>query len=555
MKLRNLKLKVKILWVPAGVIALTFLVMGIFIAKLILNNGQVDLVEGIKKQIYTGLSLMSSTQMPADAFLALEGEDDELAHDIAEQVHVLGINNLYFTDLNASLLHALGEAEEEEYNAEFGPEFFSLLRKSSREKGAINLLYYNKHIVGYSPIVDVETTKGFLVFVVDISDELIDTAQASFISETGSAKDLKGISIENSSERLLKKVLYVVSAILIPGFFLICLILGLTSRSIIQPLTATVSAANKLANGNLNIDIEVKSNDETGQLLGAMKNMVEKLRDIVVNVKSAADNVSSGSREINADAEHMSKGASEQAASTEEVSSSMEEMASNIRQNSENAKQTDTIAVQAAEDARESGEAVSQAVAAMKEIAGKISVIEEISRQTNLLALNAAIEAARAGEHGKGFAVVAAEVRKLAERSQSAAGEISNLSSSSVEVAEKAGDMLTRLVPEIKKTAELVKEINAASNEQNNGAEQINSAIQQLDKVIQQNAGASEEMSSTAEELASQAKQLQNTIAFFKIEGDLSHKRGQSEDGNQSNVRDEKKKIHTIGRIPDYEVD
>ena len=160
---------------------------------------------------------------------------------------------------------------------------------------------------------------------------------------------------------------------------------------------------------------------------------------------------------------------------------------------------------------------MSETVGAMKDIASKISIIEEIARQTNLLALNAAIEAARAGEHGKGFAVVAAEVRKLAERSQTAAGEISQLSTTSVEVAEKAGQMLAKLVPDIQKTAELVQEISAASKEQTTGADQINSAIQQLNQVIQQNAGAAEEMSSTAEELSSQAEQLQGTIAFFKV--------------------------------------
>jgi methyl-accepting chemotaxis protein len=174
--------------------------------------------------------------------------------------------------------------------------------------------------------------------------------------------------------------------------------------------------------------------------------------------------------------------------------------------------------VKSAQDALEGGKAVSETVTAMKDIAGKISIIEEIARQTNLLALNAAIEAARAGEHGKGFAVVASEVRKLAERSQKAAAEISELSATSVEVAERAGELLTRMVPDIQKTAELVQEISAASREQDTGAEQINKAIQQLDQVIQQNAGAAEEMSSTAEELASQAEQLQGTIAFFKID-------------------------------------
>jgi methyl-accepting chemotaxis protein len=218
----------------------------------------------------------------------------------------------------------------------------------------------------------------------------------------------------------------------------------------------------------------------------------------------------------------MSQGTTEQAASTEEASSSIEEMNATIKQNADNAMQTEKIALKSATDAQESGKAVSQTVSAMKDIAQKISIIEEIARQTNLLALNAAIEAARAGEHGKGFAVVASEVRKLAERSQAAAGEISQLSSSSVHIAEQAGQMLAKLVPDIQKTAELVQEITASSKEQSSGADQINGAVQQLNQVVQQNAGAAEEMSSTAEELASQADQLQATISFFKVDSNGS---------------------------------
>jgi methyl-accepting chemotaxis protein len=237
-------------------------------------------------------------------------------------------------------------------------------------------------------------------------------------------------------------------------------------------------------------------------------------------VKNAARNVASGSRQLSSGSEQMSQGTTEQAASAEEASSAIEEMHATIRQNADNSVATEKIARKSAGDALESGKAVSEAVKAMKDIAGKISVIEEIARQTNLLALNAAIEAARAGEHGKGFAVVAAEVRKLAERSQVAAGEIGTLSGSSVGVAENAGAMLNRLVPDIQKTSELVQEITESSKEQASGADQINNSIQQLNSVIQQNAGSAEEMASTAQELSSQAEQLLQTVGFFTIEDD-----------------------------------
>ncbi|MBJ6750603.1 methyl-accepting chemotaxis protein [Geomonas anaerohicana] len=284
---------------------------------------------------------------------------------------------------------------------------------------------------------------------------------------------------------------------------------------LIRATDTITAAAREVADGNLTVTITERSAED--ELMRSLGNMVGKLSEVVNDVKNAADNVAAGSQQMSSSAEQMSQGATEQAAAAEEASSSMEEMSSNIRQNADNALQTEKIAVKSAADAQEGGKAVAQTVTAMKEIAGKISIIEEIARQTNLLALNAAIEAARAGEHGKGFAVVASEVRKLAERSQKAAAEISELSSSSVEVAETAGAMLSNMLPDIQRTAGLVQEITAASREQDTGAEQINKAIQQLDQVIQQNASAAEEMSATAEELASQSEQLQHTISFFKV--------------------------------------
>ncbi|WP_318248640.1 MCP four helix bundle domain-containing protein [Geomonas subterranea] len=285
---------------------------------------------------------------------------------------------------------------------------------------------------------------------------------------------------------------------------------------LIEAINKITDAAKEVSNGNLMVSLKERSAQD--ELIHALSAMVGKITEVVTEVKVAADNVASGSVQLSANAQSMSEGASQQAAAAEEASSSMEEMSANIRQNADNAQQTEKIAVKSAEDAKEGGKAVAETVQAMKDIAGKISIIEEIARQTNMLALNAAIEAARAGEHGKGFAVVASEVRKLAERSQVAAGEISELSVSSVEVAERAGEMLSAILPDIQKTAELVQEINASSKEQDTGAQQINKAIQQLDQVIQQNASASEEMASTAEELSSQSEQLQSTISFFRVD-------------------------------------
>ncbi len=284
---------------------------------------------------------------------------------------------------------------------------------------------------------------------------------------------------------------------------------------LIAAMNGITEAAEHISRGNLTVQIRERSGQD--KLMQALAAMVGGLTKVVVEIKTVASEVANGSQAMSSASGQLSQGANAQAASAEEASSSMEEMVSNIKQNADNAQQTEKIAMRSADDAKDGGRAVADAVTAMKEIASKISIIEEIARQTNMLALNAAIEAARAGEHGKGFAVVAAEVRKLAERSQKAAGEINQLSGSTVKVAEKAGELLEKLVPNIQKTAELVKEISAASNEQNTGAEQINAALQQLQTVIQQNASASEEMASTSEELTGQAEGMMSTINFFDI--------------------------------------
>ncbi|MBI2276353.1 MAG: MCP four helix bundle domain-containing protein [Dechloromonas sp.] len=290
------------------------------------------------------------------------------------------------------------------------------------------------------------------------------------------------------------------------------------TTSITRPINEAVRAATCLSEGDLTVKLESSSKDEIGRLMNAMQNMIGKLTQIIGEVRTAADNLTNAAAQVSSTAQSLSQSSSEQAASVEETSSSMEQMTASISQNTENAKVTDGMASKAATEAAEGGAAVSKTVDDMKSIASKIGIIDDIAYQTNLLALNAAIEAARAGDHGKGFAVVAAEVRKLAERSQVAAQEIGNLASSSVKQAERAGLLLTEMVPNIRKTSDLVQEIASASSEQSTGVAQINSAMGQLNQATQQNASASEELAATAEELGSQAEQLQQTMTFFHLD-------------------------------------
>jgi len=287
-----------------------------------------------------------------------------------------------------------------------------------------------------------------------------------------------------------------------------------------RPFKSVIEASERTASGDLTSTLRTEKNDEAGQILNAVGAMVERLRTAIADIRVISDGVSQGSGELSDTAQVLSDGATQQAASVQEISSSMEQMGSNIQQTALNADETERSALKSAEQAEQSGQAVAETVSAMRSIAEKISVIEEIARNTNLLALNAAIEAARAGEQGKGFAVVASEVRKLAERSQRAAAEIHELSVQSVQTADTTGTLLQDMLPNIRNTAELVREISAAMREQSSGSSQITGAIQQLDGVVQKNASASEQMASMAEELSAQAVQLAESVQAFRTETD-----------------------------------
>mgnify|MGYP002029560285 CR=1 FL=1 len=331
----------------------------------------------------------------------------------------------------------------------------------------------------------------------------------------------------NMAETEFATILVISSATVILGIILSVTLGFLIIRSITAPLGRAIKLANNLSQGDLTDKVSARSNDEIGQLMDAMGNMVNRLSGIILEVRDNAAVLQQVSQQVNSSAQSMSQNSNELASNVEESSSTMEQIASSIEQNTENASLTEKIAQESAGSAKEGRTAVNRAVEAMQQIADKINVIQEIAYQTNLLALNAAIEAARAGEHGQGFAVVATEVRKLAERSRGSAQEINEIASNSVDVAESAGKIIDEMQPRIQRTADLVVEISASSKQQRDGAEQINTGIQQMSQVSQQSASYAEELAATAEELSGQADSLIENLSFFTVDQDRSSLRAQ----------------------------
>lgn len=435
--------------------------------------------------------LKSSKGVPVDSFDFIDG----IAEDLGITATIFQAEGNDFVRLVTSIKTGDGSRAVGTFlgreSAAYGP-----VMNMKRFLGEARILGEH-YLTAYDPLLDGSGTVIGILYVGIPMDEVDQLARR----------------ISSGSLLVLSAVFVVLAALALIGGWMI-------SVRIVRPISEGVAMTRLIADGNLSEEVSpahLERRDEVGDLARALDYLIGKLREIVSLVNDSSNMINLQSREFSESAQAIASGSANQAASAEEVSASMEEMSANIHQNTENALATDKIASKLSADAENGGRVVGEAVGAMTQIAERISIIEEIARNTNLLALNAAIEAARAGEAGKGFAVVASEVRKLAERSQEAAGEISELSSVTVEKAGAAGDMLNHLVPEIVKTSGLIQEISSASREQSSGAEQVNQALMQLDSVIQDNASSSERMAESSKELMARSERLRELISFFSL--------------------------------------
>jgi len=303
------------------------------------------------------------------------------------------------------------------------------------------------------------------------------------------------------------------------GLLVLCIVIYFLAGKITDPIVKGVEFAKAIADGNLNTSLSIEQNDEIGDLAESLSVMAGRLTKIIGDIIQSSDTIAVNTKHLLHSSAELAEGASKQAASSEEISVSMESVFNRIQKNTENAQETERIALMASKGIQLGKESTQALIESMNNIIEKISIINEIAKQTNLLAINAAIEASRYGLQGKGFAVVAAEIKKLAERSYSAAKEINELSRIGMLQASETGKTLLQIVPEIEQTAELVKQITLASKEQRINSEEINIGIQQLNKVTQLNAGASYELSVNSRNIAQQTENLKKLISFFKVEG------------------------------------
>ena len=499
--MKNWKIAVKLTF-GFGLVMLLFSILFLFIINSTNENRKGLNILG--NEIYMDSNTISDLKLNTvqiqqwltdiSATRGLEGYDD--GYDEADKFYIAAKENL------SELISVHQKRNEMEK-----VEGFEQLSKD------LDSFYEVGKLMAQAYIEDGPSSGNVMMNRFDSEVESVYNALDAYVEEHKTEMDESLTDISNDFTRLVNVI--IISFLI--SLVLVLMIIVLISRSIVIPMKNTVIIADKIASGDLTTAITGESRDETGHLTSSMKQMQNNLKNIVREMINLSQGMSDRSALLSDSAQSVSSGAEEQASSIEEVSSSMEEMLSSASMNAESSRKTEEKTNSLVNDAEHSNKITIKAIDGINLIVDKIVIIEEIARQTNLLALNAAIEAARAGENGKGFAVVATEVRKLAERSQIAANEISEISTGIVGNADEASQSLSNLVQEIHNTTPLIQEISRSSLEQEKGVEQINTAILQLDSVTQSNADNSNKLSSFAEQISLNAITLKEMSGKFKV--------------------------------------